>query len=804
MKKDRQEEQEEMETETPRVNPGYALGQIAKALTTTQEHEDVETRTRAQKKIAKWEGILRGLDTGSLDVGSCTPVKDVPKWATLEVATGGFATGALLAGGPLLEHETKLLADLRSTAGADARRNLNRFHLTDQGLARLQEMLGSGCYDVTVPEEGALLVVAWLVSNGRSDAARDLIEMLAPYFGRLRFYPVPIEQPRRFGTHVFVQDVAATIQNLKRIKPNEHILAQKEAIQVWTPLYDRMVGLFLETVDGESPRLIKDATGNGKFPTEGGWPCQQYPDGWKGRARAVLNECTQMQNLHKRCGRPERAKDSFNQLRDHLHCCVNDPSALTGREVGRIRVILARYVSKHGTPDSRDCRRIREEQTAQADGPTFHEISGVVISRLETHPGDSGLDHLSFVLQPVTEEESQRWRIGAGTAVPESVQGKVQRCLTEVVDVLVERGIVTSGETLARVLPQMTSGLQAAGIADPTLRQLHAAIYRAFRRRRSLLLLNLGKQIAIEDLPWIASIDPFRSDDLTGRDLSRQTLEEVTLLTLTSFPHMIIPNKLLQELKALAKGAGIDLPLVEEVAADIFMGQFSGKFVLAARAAADMLSGTLYARYYGIDYDDVRKIRELRGARSSWFSFSKPKLDPFAEYCSTRAGVEIGGWNPAINGMIIEQQQILTTQNLAVLFGGLGLKMQMEGQLEDMARRCFAWICRRQQVNADKWHALLIMLKNTAYAWRQMIFFLSLLPDSRQRKFIAWTNEHLGKQNAEYCTRFRPAMHGLELAVEGRSIDGSTGPDARRFLGWSKDRHWLLQDGHTGTSSDRK
>lgn len=335
MKKDRQEEQEEMETETPRVNPGYALGQIAKALTTTQEHEDVETRTRAQKKIAKWEGILRGLDTGSLDVGSCTPVKDVPKWATLEVATGGFATGALLAGGPLLEHETKLLADLRSTAGADARRNLNRFHLTDQGLARLQEMLGSGCYDVTVPEEGALLVVAWLVSNGRSDAARDLIEMLAPYFGRLRFYPVPIEQPRRFGTHVFVQDVAATIQNLKRIKPNEHILAQKEAIQVWTPLYDRMVGLFLETVDGESPRLIKDATGNGKFPTEGGWPCQQYPDGWKGRARAVLNECTQMQNLHKRCGRPERAKDSFNQLRDHLHCCVNDPSALTGREVGK-------------------------------------------------------------------------------------------------------------------------------------------------------------------------------------------------------------------------------------------------------------------------------------------------------------------------------------------------------------------------------------------------------------------------------------------------------------------------------------
>ncbi|HUE84108.1 MAG TPA: hypothetical protein VMM84_18540 [Pyrinomonadaceae bacterium] len=68
-------------------------------------------------------------------------------------------------------------------------------------------------------------------------------------------------------------------------------------------------------------------------------------------------------------------------------------------------------------------------------------------------------------------------------------------------------------------------------------------------------------------------IDRFRTESLSSRDLSRQALEEVTLLTGTSFPHAIIPNKLLQELRALVKGAGLDIPLVDEVAADIFMGE---------------------------------------------------------------------------------------------------------------------------------------------------------------------------------------------------------------------------------------
>ena len=78
--------------------------------------------------------------------------------------------------------------------------------------------------------------------------------------------------------------------------------------------------------------------------------------------------------------------------------------------------------------------------------------------------------------------------------------------------------------------------------------------------------------------------------------------------------------------------------------------------------------------------------------------------------------------------MIVEQQQILTTQNLAVLFQELGLTATLRDQLGDLAKECFQWICQRQQMKINDWHAKLIMVKNTAYAWRQMIFFLALLP----------------------------------------------------------------------------
>ncbi len=781
------------------ASPGYAAFQLAKALTTAEQHEDADTRERAKRKAEKWGSVFTQMLDGSLQVGSRTPLENVPTWATLEVVTGGFATGALLAGGPLRDHERALASKYGLAVEAEDRLPINRFFLSDEGLSELVERLNRGTYEVNVPEEGTLLVVAWLIKNGYSEKARELLDSLAPFFPKLRFYPEPVERPRRFGSRVFIQDVNATVKNLRAIRPNQAIAVQKEAIEVWTPLYDELVGMFLETVEGPAPNLALGPDGkrlpreNGKFVVEGGWPCKTFSADWKSRAMGFLGRFERIRQENTQSSKPRHRKSSLAQLMPYLSKCVANPGALSAREVGRIRLMLARYVAKRGVPHSARCRSVREQQAVQAQTTMYHKVAAVVVPRLQAYTGNEGIEDLTLVTKAITDDESVHCGLEAGRELPETIRRKVERCLCESIEVLVERGLITSGDVLANVLPQVTSGLRAAGISDPLLRQLYAAIYRAFRRRRSLLLLDLQSQVRIEELPWVAAIEQFRSENLSTQELARQTLEEVTGLALVSFPQAMLPNKLLQELRALIEGAGLDIPLVDELAADIFMGGFSGKFIQAAKRAAELMSGTLYESYYGIDYEQVARLPEPKKKQPrSWFR--RPTLDGFAKLCCSRAGVTYGGWDPAVNGMIIEQQQVITTQNLATLFGGLGLAETLRPQLSDMARRCFDWICRRQQIKEPKWHARLIMVKNTAYAWRQMLFYLSFVTDEELRDFIAWAESHLATQHADFQGRFRPAFDGLVMASRGQSPDpvDANRNGGRQFLGWSKSRHWLL------------
>ena len=237
------------------ANPGYAAFQLAKALRSAEQLPDADSRERARRRADKWVSVFTQMLDGSLQVGSRTPLENVPPWVTLEVVTGGFATGSLLAGGVLREHERALAAKLGLAVDAADRLALNRYFLSDEGVSLLLEYLSAGTYEIAVPEEGALLVTAWLIDSGHSDKARDLLDQVVPFFARLRFYPEPTKRPQRFGSRVFIQDVDATIASLRAIRPNESIATQKEGIEVWTPLYDELVGLFLETVEGPAPNL---------------------------------------------------------------------------------------------------------------------------------------------------------------------------------------------------------------------------------------------------------------------------------------------------------------------------------------------------------------------------------------------------------------------------------------------------------------------------------------------------------------------------------------------------------------------
>ncbi len=104
-------------------------------------------------------------------------------------------------------------------------------------------------------------MVAWLVEHGHADAARALLEEIGPHFSRLRFYPVPDDRPLAAGALAHLQDAGTTGAQLEAVKPNMRIERQKEAVLVWQPIYDRVVALFVETVEGPLPTLHAEGHG---------------------------------------------------------------------------------------------------------------------------------------------------------------------------------------------------------------------------------------------------------------------------------------------------------------------------------------------------------------------------------------------------------------------------------------------------------------------------------------------------------------------------------------------------------------
>lgn len=442
------------------ANPDYAWGQLHRAMETAARHENASTRARAAARIARWREVIEGMSSGTLSVGSRTPVAGVPSWATLEVAHGGFATGALRAEGPTLPHEAELAARFRVPCSREA---LNHAMLTDAGLAWLRGLLDTGCYRVDVPEEGALLAVAWLLARGQDSDALRVLDAVEAWFPRLRFYPAPTGRPASARAVVHLRTVGHVLDDLRYVWASAQIERMHEALRHWTPLYDEAVSLFLETVEGEVPSLQQDASGalvrraDGNPVVQGGWPCRTYPNDWSARARALLARYASLRGTHTLSGKPEREKENFFRLREHLAVAAKDPRALTGRDVGMIRKVLASFVTAHGAPGSARRAATRAAQARDLALPTMVAQAQVLRGRLDGLPRDAGVDDLGRVTAPLDAEEAASLGCAEGAALPPSLLEKVERCWEAPVDALVARGVVTSADVLAALLPQVTA-----------------------------------------------------------------------------------------------------------------------------------------------------------------------------------------------------------------------------------------------------------------------------------------------------------------------------------------------------------
>lgn len=772
------------------ISADYAAHQRLRALQTFATHADAAVRERATARVARWQRVLEGMASGDIDVGDRAPLPGVPTWATLEVVTGGFATGRLLAEQPLDEHEQAELATLPPEPDATPRGRLNR-HALAAGQAALLAHVERGTYRVELPEEAALAVVAWLQHHGHVDAALTIVEAIAPFIERLRFTPRAATTPLAVGTSMHRTTGTAVAAALRGREPNAAVVRMNEALRVWPALNDAAVALVLETVEGEPPRFARDASGQvlrdarGQPQVVGGQPFVHVDDAWRQRARALVSRIEAAQRVHHL-----RAKASLRYLEQMLDAHAGEATTHTNDVF--FRQVLAGCVERR-EPGSEALARLRAEQTRVAAEPLHVALAQVLAARLANHTGGvADPDALRGVITPAEDPAL------AGRAIPAGLAEKLEACREAPIEELVSRGVVPSSEVLAVLVPQLSAQVLAAGIDDPALRRLYASTYGAFRRRRSLLLLDLQSQVKIDELPWVAALAPLRRLDVGQQAAAHETLAQLALLAVSAFPQTILPNPLVKELTALAKAAGLALPLVEEIAADIFQDAFTQKFQDAARTSATLLRDGLYARYYDLPLPEHFPAGPAEPPITKKTRHRPATATVFLATCHARAAEAQGPTDrpsyASFNGTVLEQAQILETHNLAVLFDALDLRRTLGPQLGELADVCFGWILDQLALKIVDRRAQLHRLKDCAYAWRQMIFFQSLVPLDQLPAFVSrcWGRFHERAQRHPAVMRFMPALVGLSAIAAGQRFDasGRVG-DGRRYLGWSVGRHWL-------------
>ncbi|MFJ2744844.1 hypothetical protein ACIO3O_34890 [Streptomyces sp. NPDC087440] len=740
------------------VNLSYAADQLAKALATAGSHPDAATRERAAARGKRWQAVLAGIAEGRLSIGSRTPVRGLPAWVTPEVVRGGFATGTASASGPVLPYETEAArrCGIPATRGA-----LFAHALTEPGLDALFALLDSGRYEVAVPEEAALLTVAWLVRAGDVASAADLVEVLAPYVDTLRFLPRPSAVPAGRADLVHRRTVADARGRLEARLPNTAVEKQREALTVWNPFSDELLAHWLTDPD----------------------------DAWYAHGDALLQRYRALAAEHTLCTKHRDPKGNVGILIGAL-TEVSARRPLDARRTGLVRTAVDSMVRRRGLPGSERHTALRGTQAAQAALPAHHELAHLAARRLAALPQESGVEDTGPLVVEVSAREAGESGLPAGAPLPVPVRRVVEGTLSAPLATLVERQLVPSAEVLAELVPQLVASTTARTYEDGPLRTLAAATYRAFRNRRSLLLLNLAHQVRVDELPWVRAVAAHRSPDA---DAALDALRELAGTAVRAFPGTILPNPLVRELSVLARQAELDAPLVEELAADIFMGTFSPKFLKAAQVAAELLEGSLYARYYGIDYAALREPPVARPDKGSRPGRKTPRTAPdFAALCATRAGGGAHSWSVAANGKVIEQAQILTTHNLATLVHRVGVRPG-EGW-DALALRCFTTVCRlTARVQGSPWP--LPTVKDAAYAWRQMLFHLSLCAPAARDRVLAGLSAEAARHPAHVAARLAPALAGLRLVVSGGEFaaDGTADSGrAQRFVGWSTGGHWML------------
>lgn len=728
----------------------YVEQALARAFVTALADADPATRERAEQRLSAWERVRAGIKSGRLRIGMPEPVVGLPAWATPDVMHGGFATGSARAADAL----TPLEVELAGTSTPGARAAAFYQALTEAGLDRLAELLVTGHFALDVPENGALLVIAWLVRNGDIEAATRLAHTLAPYAGTLRFVPRATSAAPADPDLVFRRSVDDAWSALADKRPQPRLAAQTEATLVWAPFADRVLAHWLSLAGPDGTRSLEPTTE------------------WLTASSALLGDYEALAAAHRLTSKHRRPKENLAILLGGLREAV--AGALSPRQRGLVQVAIAGIVAKRGVVGTSTHDAVRARQVRDVAGPRHEVFAQLLVERLAPHDGATGVPDPGALLGTVVDAESARFGLPTDANFPASVAAPVEAARLDTIDGLIDRGVIPSASELARLTPNVVAQALASSYEDASARRLIVELYKAFRGRRSLLLLDYARQTRFDDLRWVADLARSRTDP-AGPTAAHAAVRRLGNLWLSRWPATVAPNELVSQFAALSAEAREATPFAEELAADIFMGSFSWKFQRAAQQASALVAGTLYARYYAIDAEAIAGLP----AREA---LDGPQAGAFADMCRHRAGVESGGWSVAANGAVIEQAQVLTTHNLALVVSAYGCA-------PDTGWAAAATASLRAAVRglqgAETQPKPLRLLKNAAYAWRQAVFYLSMLPADESLDVLESV-----QQEAE-----RPGASGVVAARLFDDARGCLNGERRVVLplyGWAHGRHAIL------------
>ena len=199
--------------------------------------------------------------------------------------------------------------------------------------------------------------------------------------------------------------------------------------------------------------------------------------------------------------------------------------------------------------------------------------------------------------------------------------------------------------------------------------------------------------------------------------------------------------------------------------------------------------GNVYTTYFGLSHQFNQVMSKREDYNDREFSADATRLAGFRDKRRYRS--------PAENGRIIEMAQILTTHNLVQLVhalgdGGLGMTV---ADWRAAAEQTWRWICTSLLRMPDDYHSRLLVCKNSAFAWRQLVFYLSRCDADTSWEAVAYFRSTLkasDDRKAFYVSDedVRSRLQEVMLSPLEAALKGT--PPRSPLLGWVTSRPALM------------